>query len=254
LNGDDNAILSLKLNAIQNDIVVTEIEFELLGTATPTEISNLKLYNQEDGMISQRIPTAKSISFSLNEPITVPTGSTKELIVLADVKGTTGNTLGATLSSPRNIKVESGTVNLRNVPSTYDVGYIGVVPSTTVIDGGFSEWTNPNIDFELQQVENQNVDLRAFNITTDTSNVYFYLDVQGGIMSGALVPHWNLVTGETHYSVPMDTDKDRMPDEIDPTRTTSTMTLYWTRIRTSMWMKTVCSIIHMATTWFSTRL
>jgi KaiC/GvpD/RAD55 family RecA-like ATPase/Flp pilus assembly protein TadD len=86
LSGNNNAMFSLELNALHDDIDVNEIGIQLTGTATPSEVTSIQLYDQDEGILDQKIPIGESVVFSFSEPINVPVESTKELVVMVDVQ------------------------------------------------------------------------------------------------------------------------------------------------------------------------
>jgi len=216
ITGTDNLLLELELTAIKADMKLTELEIELLGTAETSELSKINLFSQEEGLLAERIPISKYITFRLDTPLEIAEDSTKQLVVTADVKDSSGHTLGASIQSPRDVKVEEGIVSIEKIPSANELGYLGFVPTETTIDGGFSDWQDSMTDSDTSTVSNPNINIQNYNTTTYNSNIYFYLSVEGNLMNGTLVPFWNRVTSTvTPPGVP-DSDLDGMPDDIDP--------------------------------------
>jgi len=216
ITGDDNPLLELELNAIRADMEITELEIELLGTAESSEIGSIKVVDQDDGsIISQKIPAGNSIIFGFDNPLHISTVSKKELNIVADVTGSSARTLGASIQSPRDIKVVSGSVNLRELPSDYEVGYIGAVPPDATIDGGFSEWQNSKVDVDTEPITNANINIHSHNVTIENNDFYFYMKVRGALMSGTPVPYWNQITVNVTVGL-VDSDRDTVPDEFDP--------------------------------------
>lgn len=60
-------------------------------------------------------------------------------------------------------------------------------PSSIFIDGAFGDWRNLNTD-ELDSSLPAHIDIKEYSSADDSSNLYFYLGVQGKMMAGVLVP------------------------------------------------------------------
>jgi len=216
ITGTDNPLLELELTAIKADMKLTELEIELLGTAETSELSKIKLFSQEEGLLTERIPISKYITFRLDTPLEIAEDTIKQLIITADVKDSSGHTLGASIQSPRDVMVEEGIVSIGKIPSANELGYLGFVPTEPTIDGGFSDWIDSKTDSDASTVSNPNINIQNYNTTTYSSNIYFYLSVESNLMNGTPVPFWNRIVGATSPSGPPDSDLDRMTDDVDP--------------------------------------
>jgi hypothetical protein len=214
--GNDNPLLTISLNAIQGDMNVEEIEVTLTGTANPSEVVGLRLFDQTmNNNLDSATPSGKNVSFSLDDPIRVTSGSTTELIVLADVSGSSGRTLGASIVSTRDIKVDSGTVSMNEISSAIGLGYVGRIPQNLTIDGAFSDWTGLNSDLDGTQLPNPDTDIRDYCIMSEGNSVLFYSGVEGNLMRGNAVPFRNRIKAVVAPSSPYDSDRDTVPDEFD---------------------------------------
>jgi tetratricopeptide (TPR) repeat protein len=216
-SGNYNPVLEIGLEAIETDIELTDINIRIVGTADVSEIVSLTLVDQVSGNpLKQVAPSSRDVSFAFDSPVNIEKGDKKEWLLRADVLGSSGNTLGATIKNPREINIEEGTVSLYELPSDAGLGYIGFIPLNFTIDGGFSDWTTPESDFDASPLSNPDIDIRDYDFALNNDSFYFYLKVEGALMNGTSVPYRNQITGERAPPGPIDSDMDTVPDEFDP--------------------------------------
>ena len=95
---------------------------------------------------------------------------------------------------------------------TYDpetvAAYIGGNSGFPVIDGLFGEWTDPLND-EVGDVDNPNVDISAYDARNHNEETYFYLNVEGNILQGNVVPATRAM------NIPSDKDRQDVSDQSD---------------------------------------
>ncbi|MCK4614842.1 MAG: hypothetical protein KAU14_08565, partial [Thermoplasmata archaeon] len=65
--------------------------------------------------------------------------------------------------------------------------YISAAPDAPIVDGLFNEWINPMKDMK-GDASNPNVDIFAYDARNYEDSTYFYLMVEGNILSGKAVP------------------------------------------------------------------
>lgn len=214
--GGDNPVLEIAFEAVESDIDFTELNISLMGTADASEIGNLRLIDTgTDTTLKQIAPTGKHVTFSLDSPLHIGESAKKELAVLADVTGFSGHTLGGTIESSRDIRIETGTVSLEVLPSDSGLGYIGFVPQNFTIDGGFSDWTTPVPDSDALSISNPDIDMSEYDLASEDESFYFYVSVKGEMLDGTPVPYRNRIRGEHPPPGPLDSDGDTVPDEFD---------------------------------------
>jgi hypothetical protein len=217
LTGGDNRILEIELKALESDIEVTELNISLIGTTYVFEIGNLKLVDRITGdTIKQVAPSSKNATFTLDAPVRIDEGSTLEWLVLVDVIGASGHTVGARIENSRDVQVEAGTASLKELSSDRGLGYIGFVPQNFTIDGGFSDWTTPVNDTDVLSIANPDIDIHDYDLAVEDDSFYFYLSVEGEMLKGTEVPFRNRIKDEQTTGVPPDSDRDTVPDEVDP--------------------------------------
>jgi hypothetical protein len=215
--GGNNPVLEITLEAIEADIELTELSISLMGTADVSEIGNLRLVDSAtDNTLEQVAPASKDVAFSLDTPLLIDDGGRKDLAVLVDVIGFSGHTLGATIESSRDIRIETGPVSLEVLPSDRGMGYIGFIPQNFTIDGGFSDWTTPVPDNDVLPISNQDIDINEYDLASEDESFYFYVNVKGEMLDGTEVPFRNRIKGEPITGGPIDTDRDTVPDSVDP--------------------------------------
>jgi len=172
---------------------------------------------EDINVISEKFVFNRNITFNFEPAIEISMDDSITWHIAVDIKNSNGRTLGASIINPGNVKIENGTVSLRRMPSDHELGYLGIVPINTTIDGGFSDWTTPVSDLDGSPVSNPDIDIHSYDFVVDNNFFYFYLKVEGALMNGTLVPYWNQVTGETPTVVgPFDSDLDTIPDTFDP--------------------------------------
>jgi tetratricopeptide (TPR) repeat protein len=218
LSGNGIPLLNVRLDALSSDIDVEEMSFKLIGTAGAHELSSILLVDLNgNSILDQKIPISNDVAFRFSESLHLTEGTSRNLQLRVDIKDATGSTIGATIASAKAIFTSQGTVNLVVKPSTYELGYIGTIPTNPVVDGGFSEWKQSSIDYDTENKNRSDIDIQAYNVSTDSNNAYFYLKVDGSLMNGTLVPFHNRIPAPIPPSPTItDSDRDSIPDSVDP--------------------------------------
>jgi hypothetical protein len=104
-------------------------------------------------------------------------------------------------------------VTIIGFPAKY---YVGQKPDTIQIDGAFGDWSSINgfIDNNDEVVLNNNINLSQYKFSNDTNSLYFYFEVNGDMMGGAMVPEGAIYFYEQPETI--DIDGDGVPDSRDP--------------------------------------
>lgn len=210
------SLLRLSLTGHGPTVQVDSIRFEIVGTGPLTAALSLRLM-EGTAVLGQVIPTSRDVTFSF-PPIAVADGSTVTLAVVGDFSGAGGETLGIRLPAAHPFGIDAPAVGLRENPGARLLGYLGSVPATPRVDGAFAEWTSPSIDSpgDVTPRENDAIDLVRQSAIENGGSSYLYADVTGRIFLGTSVPEAPKPTPVPGPPVPADTDRDTVPDTIDP--------------------------------------
>ena len=215
LIGTDVTFLGLDLIASGGDVTYSEITVTAIGTAVPSTIGALRLVDSTNGLIQERIPTGRDITFQFS-PRSISSGQSESLFVRGDVLGATGETLGLSIDSTADISAAPALVTIAHQPSVRTVGYLGAVPAGRRIDGGFSDWTNVSGD-PLDLGRRPGVDLREYSFERSGSTIEVYIRVEGRAFEGVLVPEETSAAAGGAPSPGLgDSDRDTVPDVDDP--------------------------------------
>jgi KaiC/GvpD/RAD55 family RecA-like ATPase/photosystem II stability/assembly factor-like uncharacterized protein len=215
ISGANQPLLSIELEAVRETTTIESIEVEVMGTASLSELSSLKLVDGSGGALAQVIPLQRSITFETE--VVIPEGESRSLIVLADVVGTSGATLGARVSGPQAIAATGTTVSLASVDSPIEVAYIGAPSTAPKVDGGFFEWEGLALTDDVGEASvggRDALDIVEYASSKDAGTALFYLRTQEGLMKGTVTPAIVPVTRDTAPQL-KDSDGDTVPDSVD---------------------------------------
>src|SRR5439155_1425047 len=97
-------------------------------------------------------------------PIQTAVGGPTTLFVVGDFASTTGETFGVRLPATHPFGVDGSVVALHENPGPRALGYLGVIPATPRVDGGFDEWTAASADTtnDVTPRGNRNIDLTHY--------------------------------------------------------------------------------------------
>jgi hypothetical protein len=138
--------------------------------------------------------TLRSISSSLvNAPLVSPisdidlaVGDEKVVDVSVDLSGATP---GSSVSASVLKSMVDSTFADVEILGDGVTAYVGVPPSSIVIDGAFGDWIGRTTDdVDLVPLANPNIDMGAVGAVNDSSASYFYVSVLGEMCSGSFVP------------------------------------------------------------------
>jgi hypothetical protein len=209
--GPDVSLLRVDITSYAGPSSFSSLRATVVGTAPPTSVASVRLVDATGGTLHQTSAVSREITFPFPSR-SLAIGQTETLYLRADVAGSTGETLGLTIAAPGDV-VANAVVTVRQRPSPRNVGYVGFVPMTPVVDGGFAEWTNTSAD-PSEIGRRPEVDLRGYGALRDATSLYLFTEVGGRGFAGVIVPQVNgLVV--TPSGVP-DSDRDTVPDGNDP--------------------------------------
>ena len=213
LSGMDVGLLELDLRSHVASSTYTALRVAFLGTATTSAVTALRLVDGSGGLIQEQIPSAREVSFSF-PPRTVEVGQSETLRLRGDIAGTSGDTLGLTIADSSAIELVRGVATVRPRPSPRAAGYVGVVPSVSIVDGGFSEWTNVSTD-PVDGSRRADVDLRGYGMLREGSALFLHWAGGGHAFEGVVVPEANWVAERPFVPGRIDSDRDTVPDSDD---------------------------------------
>jgi hypothetical protein len=216
LTGADQALLEVNLFAVDTDIEVQSIEVTITGTAEYSDVTAIELLDLGGTPVSQRIWMEPTVVF--DTPITIDSQSMETYLVVVDIASTnSGNTIGADIANASAVTLTSGAATIERVAGPLEKGYIGVVPSDIVIDGGFADWLGTSLDSndEPETGSIQSIDMRSYDAANDNTSASFYLKVDEEIFGGTSVPYSTPTIPTDGGPVIIDSDRDSVPDNID---------------------------------------
>ncbi|MCK4456956.1 MAG: lamin tail domain-containing protein, partial [Thermoplasmata archaeon] len=216
LTGVNQVLLEVDLFAVDTDIEVLSIEVAITGTAEYSDVSAVELVDLGGTPVSQRIWMGPTVIF--DAPITIQSQEMERYYVVADIASTSsGNTIGASIPHTGAVTLTSGVVTIERVAATLDVGYIEMIPSDIVIDGGFADWLGTSLDSndEPETGLKQSIDIRSYDAANDNTSASFYLKVDGEVFGGTSVPYDTPTIPTGGGPVIIDSDRDSVPDNVD---------------------------------------
>lgn len=213
--GSGVPLLRLSLTGHGSTVSVDSLTVQIIGTTSVTASSSLRLMDGPT-VLAQVVPTARDVTFSF-PAIAIPDGSTVTLSVVGDFTGTGGDTFGVRLPTLHPFGVASAAVGLREGPGAQTVGYLGSVPASPEVDGGFAEWASASVDAvgDVGPAANPDIDLVGHGAIAGPSLSHLYADVTGRILRGTPVPEVPRPTPVGGPPAPADSDRDTVPDGSD---------------------------------------
>jgi parallel beta-helix repeat protein len=180
-SGTSTDMLEITLEG-QPSASVDRIELEHLGNAAITNMGAMKLYEGTTEVASALI-SSNSIRFNFDQPLVVTDGRT------LTVKTTLGTVGAGDVISLRVMDIGCDAVVTIDEFSPSRT-YIQSVPTDIRIDGAFEDWTGISevYDVDPTVIGNKNVNIEMTKRFKTSDNLYFYLQVEGQTMQGAMVP------------------------------------------------------------------
>jgi hypothetical protein len=212
VDSSDPTLLDITIHAIDGDIIVKNITIMAVGTANVHSAT----------LISTGVSTSSNFvngraKFLLNE-LEIADGETKILLVSVNVvNALSESTIGLKIAHPHDIELKEGTVSLKTTApfSGYtDLAYVRSIPSIVTIDGAFADWIGKDVKTDtIGDVSNENIDIKRYGTSSSTSDISFYLKVNGKMVGGTAVPFRNTAKAISDQLV--DSDRDTVPDIYD---------------------------------------
>jgi tetratricopeptide (TPR) repeat protein len=209
VSGTDEVLLRLTLTSHSSDVRVTQITVELVGTASASDLSTVRLLDENLAAIDTASPSSV-MTFNLD--MTVQDGTLETLYVAVDTTSNSQDTLGLRIHLPSDIDVDSGSVTLDSEVPLNDIGlgYIGSIKAGYSIDGAFSDWTGTPANVTGG---NPNIDIVSHSSANETDSLYFFVEVDGEVLRGTSMPY--LGRQKPMPSPQVDSDIDSVPDDYD---------------------------------------
>src|SRR5438876_7722669 len=214
--GNDVSLLRLTLTAHGQAIALNALQIEIAGTAPATVATSLRL-TDGTSLIAQAAPTSPTVRFSF-APIQIAVGAPTTLFVVGDFASTTGDTFGVRLPATHPFGVDGGVVAPHENPGPRALGYLGVIPATPRVDGGFDEWTSLSADptNDVTPRANANIDLTRYGGLHSGTATFLYAEVSGRNLGGTPTPANPQQAPLQNSTSLADTDRDGVPDAVDP--------------------------------------
>src|SRR5438876_4210926 len=214
--GNDVSLLRLTLTAHGQAIALNALQIEIAGTAPATVATSLRL-TDGTSLIAQAAPTSPTVRFSF-APIQIAVGAPTTLFVVGDFASTTGDTFGVRLPATHPFGVDGGVVAPHENPGPRALGYLGVIPATPRVDGGFDEWTSLSADptNDVTPRANANIDLTRYGGLHSGTATFLYAEVSGRNLGGTPTPANPQQAPLQNSTLLADTDRDGVPDAVNP--------------------------------------
>src|SRR5256886_1520982 len=214
--GNDVPLLRLTLTAQGQPVSLNSLGVEIAGTAPANVATSLRL-TDGTSLLAQAVPVSPHVRFSF-APVQIAVGVPITLFVVGDFASTTGETFGVQLPSIHPFGVDGGVVALRENPGPRSLGYLGVVPTTPRVDGGFDEWKALSADptNDVAPRANPNIDLTHYGGLHNGTSTFLYADVLGRLLRGTSTPESPRQAPPLNATSVADTDRDGVPDIADP--------------------------------------
>jgi hypothetical protein len=193
INGTGNEMLRLDVEAKNADITIQEIKVNVLGVSE-YDISSVYIKHSSNTYQSGPLGT-NVVTFSPGIDLTEDNSITLFITVDIDDNAMDGASVGFRIESKHDISINQGTVSLSTLKPEddfHDVSYINAIPDDIVIDGAFSDWKNSLMEYDFtQDVSQQNLDIIEYSVSNTSSDVNFYMRVDGEYLGGDPVPFRN---------------------------------------------------------------
>ncbi len=225
LSGSGQSLLAFDVTATEIDAVLDSVQVTLKGTIPLSSISSVRVLNSAGSTVVETSQLSSTLSLAMGT--TIPAGQTQSFTLEVDISASasSGTTLGAEITSSAGISVVDGVASLNTESSSYDLGYIDVVPFGVMIDGGFSDWSSASNDEigEPDTGSSTSIDISRYGAYNDGTKLAFYMRSNGDIMGGASVPL--TATARAPSSTPpppstttaqVDSDGDGILDQYEP--------------------------------------
>src|SRR5881392_1249514 len=214
--GNDVPLLRLTLTAHGRPVSLNSLQVEIAGTAPANVATSLRL-TDSTSLLAQAAPVSPSVRFSF-APVQIAVGAPTTLFVVGDFASTTGDTFGVRLPATHPFGVDGGVVALHENPGPRALGYLGVIPATPRVDGGFDEWTAASADptNDVMPRANPNIDLTHYGGLHSGTATFLSAETSGRILGGTPTPANPQQAPLQNSTSLADTDRDGVPDAFDP--------------------------------------
>jgi hypothetical protein len=195
INGSGNRLLRLEFEALSADITISEIRAKRTGVGSDGDVAAIRLEDENGILIA--IGTFNNGEARFLPDMSISEGQTRTLYLVVDISGSAAGetTIGFKIMSNHDLTTSKGTISLGSLrpdSDRNDNSYIVGVPGDVKVDAAFADWEDKNASYDIiGDVDNKNLDLTEYSVSTSTEKVSFYLRVDGEIGLGVAVPHWN---------------------------------------------------------------
>ncbi len=165
--------------------------------------------------ISNGLATMSMNGFQVNGARTLYIGADIDSSAYSD------STLRMKLRDSSSVSTGYGTTTLKTDLSALSYSYIGGSPSSITMDGGFLDWYDTETDENDDESTNGNndIDVREFAAAYDGSQLAVFINVDGQILGGEIIPHQNSGLANTPVdpvnpttAIFVDSDRDGITD------------------------------------------
>lgn len=191
-------LLVMNLTARTADIPLTGLVLEPLGVSRdrPTGLSNISVYldsdrdsmlESDDVLLCVADPTAGVFNASFQTQVEVRRGSTYTVLIMGslDAGAPPGSPVGVQVPYPGAIGLSWGAATLSGSGS---LGFVISSLPEIVIDGAFGDWEAVVLTNDTDDTVNPDIDILHHAVCSDREALSFYLDVEGTMLGGTVVP------------------------------------------------------------------
>src|SRR5881396_3585949 len=142
ITGPGTDIAMFTFDAVDGDVAIMWVNVTLQGTYRTATFSSFTLVDGSSNTVARASVTGARVDFGPLS-LAVQAGTSLSVRLRPEINNYDGTTIGAFLRGPTDVVARSAGVSLVG-PQTAarSLAYIGAIPSTARIDGGFDEWTN----------------------------------------------------------------------------------------------------------------
>jgi hypothetical protein len=180
---------TLNINPVGTNVKLNSISFDILGNCDYSDFKELNLQLGTECEIIGELSNDK-VEFIIEEPLSVSNNENKQLNLNLELAEGVKNSKVIDLEIS-NIDYSSNDPNLPVIISSdTHLKYIGEAPAEVVIDGAFGDWIDKQVyvDKDLKQIQNSNVDIKEYQISTSPDMLSFCFVVSGQVLEGTYSP------------------------------------------------------------------
>jgi uncharacterized protein YuzB (UPF0349 family) len=195
ISGHGNRLLKLDIIAWNTDILITEIIVRRIGLGTDTDLSGIRLEAANGNIIFTGVISNGVITF--RPDILIEQHQPRDFYIVVDIhpNAIAENSIGFRIENNHDIITDLGTVSVNREKTGVlqnDCSYILSIPENVIIDGAFADWEGKHVRNDISgDVPSDSLDMINYGVSCFDDGIFFYLRVNGEMLSGEDIPHRN---------------------------------------------------------------